>query len=327
MRFERACGRMESMKIVRFHLATAPVALVTLGVVAWLALAGGVGGADAAPAAKPATPPQGAKAAKPAKKPAEPEFKLVLEPRAMELLKATSARLAAAKSMSFTATVSYEYPSKLGPPIAYTMRYDVTMQRPDKLKVVMPGDGPASEFYYDGKAMMAYAPAENLVAVADAPADDRRGAEGGVRHGGDLLSVRRSARRPIPMPRLTDGAILAFYIGPSGVVGGTKTDMVAWANNDVFLQIWIGVDDKLPRRFRAIYPHGSVGAAPRDGAVELAARRADRAGRVRVAEGASGQAHRVREPCRRAAAGRQANGQGEAGQGAPPESTEVAMTR
>ena len=33
-----------------------------------------------------------------------------------------------------------------------------------------------------------------------------------------------------------------------------KTDMVAWANNDVFLQIWIGADDKLPRRIRAIYP-------------------------------------------------------------------------
>ena len=29
--------------------------------------------------------------------------------------------------------------------------------------------------------------------------------------------------------------------------------MVAWANKDVFLQIWIGVDDKLPRRVRAIY--------------------------------------------------------------------------
>ena len=52
---------------------------------------------------------------------------------------------------------------------------------------------------------------------------------------------------------MTDGAILAFYIGPSGVVGGVKTDMVAWANKDVFLQIWIGVDDKLPRRVRAIY--------------------------------------------------------------------------
>ena len=29
--------------------------------------------------------------------------------------------------------------------------------------------------------------------------------------------------------------------------------MLAWANPDVFLQIWIGSDDKLPRRIRAIY--------------------------------------------------------------------------
>jgi hypothetical protein len=29
--------------------------------------------------------------------------------------------------------------------------------------------------------------------------------------------------------------------------------MVAWANKDVFLQIWIGIDDKLPRRIRAVY--------------------------------------------------------------------------
>ena len=199
---------------------------------------------------KPAAPP--AKAAKPAKKPAAPQFKLVLEPRAMELLKATSERVAAAKSMSFTATVGYEYPSKLGPPILYTSRYDVTMQRPDKLRILMPGDGPASEFYYDGKTMMAYAPAENLVAVADAPPTIDAA----------LMAAYNQAATFFPFTDLlvtdpykvmTDGAILAFYIGPSSVVGGVKTDMVAWANKDVFLQIWIGVDDKLPRRVRAMY--------------------------------------------------------------------------
>jgi hypothetical protein len=52
---------------------------------------------------------------------------------------------------------------------------------------------------------------------------------------------------------MTDGAILAYYIGPSNVIGGVKTDMVAWANKDVHLQIWIGADDKLPRRIRAMY--------------------------------------------------------------------------
>jgi hypothetical protein len=222
----------------------------TLALVAGLAVAVGVGAQTPTATAPAKSAP--AKAAKPAKKGAAPEYKMVLEPKAMDLLKATSARLAAAKSMSFTATVGYEYPSKLGPPIAYTMRYDVTMQRPDKLKVLMPGDGPASEFYYDGKAMMAYAPAENLVAVADAPPTIDAALTAAYNTAAiffpftDLLVTD-------PYVALTDGAILAFYIGPSGVTGGVKTDMVAWANKDVFLQIWIGVDDKLPRRVRAIY--------------------------------------------------------------------------
>ena len=197
-------------------------------------------GANAAPPAKPAA------------KDAPSDFKMVLEPKAMDLLKATSARLAAAKSMSFTATVSYEFPSKLGPPIVYTSRYDVTMQRPDKLKIVMPGDGPPSEFYYDGKTMMAYAPTENLVAVADAPPT----IDGALKAAYDNASIYYPFTDLIvadPYKALADGATLAFYIGPSGVVGGVKTDMVAWANDDVFIQIWIGADDKLPRRMRAVY--------------------------------------------------------------------------
>ena len=229
----------------------ARVALFVLALVAWLTLAVAVG----AQTSTPPNPASTAKAAKPAKstaRAAPPEFKLVLEPRAMDLLKATCAKLAAAKSMSFTATVSYQYPSKLGPPIIYTSRYDVAMQRPDKLKVVMPGDGPASEFYYDGKAMMAYAPVDDLVAVADAPPTIDAALDAAYQTAAiyypfeDLVAAD-------PCAALTDGAILAFYIGASGIVGGTKTDMVAWASSEVFFQIWIGVDDKLPRRFRAVY--------------------------------------------------------------------------
>jgi len=208
-------------------------------------------GAQTPPATAPAKP-AAAKAAKPAKKPAQPEYKMVLEPRAMDLLKALSTKLAAAKSMAFTAVVGYEYPSKLGPPIVYTTRYDVTMQRPDKLRILIPGDGPASEFYYDGKAMVAYDPAANLAAVADAPATIDDALKAAYNNAAiyfpfmDLLVTD-------PYAALTDGAVLAFYVGPSGVVGGVKTDMLVWANNDVFMQIWIGADDKLPRRVRAIF--------------------------------------------------------------------------
>ncbi len=200
-----------------------------------------------------ASAPAAAKALKkPAGKSATPQPKLVVEPKAMDLLKAVSARLAAAKTMSFTANVGYEFPSKFGPPLVYTMRYEVSMQRPDKLRILIPGDGPASEFYYDGKSMMAYAPAEDLVAVADAPPS----IDAALKSAYDMAALFFPFTDLLvtdPYAALTEGTILAFYIGPSGVVGGVKTDMVAWANKDVFLQIWIGAEDRLPRRIRAVY--------------------------------------------------------------------------
>src|SRR5262249_37969029 len=114
-----------------------------------------------------AAPP--AKRTKTSGKAAMQAAQLALEPKAIDILKAASSRLAAARSMRFTAVVSYENPSLIGPPLVYTTKSDVVVQRPDRLRVITSGDGPASEFYYDGKTMMAFAPAENLVAVADAP--------------------------------------------------------------------------------------------------------------------------------------------------------------
>jgi len=90
-----------------------------------------------------------------------------LDPKALALLQGM--RLAAAHSLTFTALSTEESPTRHGPPLAYTTLSDVALQRPDKLRVITAGDGPASEFYYDGKTMMAFAPAENLVAMADAP--------------------------------------------------------------------------------------------------------------------------------------------------------------
>ncbi len=112
----------------------------------------------------PATPP----ATRPAGKPAA-ALQPLMEARALDLLRASSARLAASKSMAFTATVGYEYPSRLGPPLLYTVRYEVLMQRPNRLRVLIPGDGPASQFFFDGRTIMAFAPERNLVAIEPAP--------------------------------------------------------------------------------------------------------------------------------------------------------------
>jgi hypothetical protein len=175
-----------------------------------------------------------------------------LQPQAVEILKAASARLAAAKSMAFTAVVSYEGPSLLGPPLIYSTKSEVTMRRPDKLKVITLGDGPPSEFYYDGKLMMAFAPTENLVAVADAP-PTIDGALVAAYETAEIYYPFTDVIVTDPYKDMADGMTTAFYIGRSQIVGGTATDMVAMASKDVFAQIWIGVEDKLPRRLYAVY--------------------------------------------------------------------------
>ena len=190
-------------------------------------------------------------AAKPAM-PAPGPVQMTIEPKAMEILKAACDRLAAARSMSFTAVVTYENPSRLGPPLAYTTKSEVTLQRPDKLRVVTPADGPATEFYYDGQAMMAFAPAENLLAVADAPPTIDGALEAAFKTA-DIYYPFTDLIVADPYKALTDGMIMAFYIGQSKVVGGTTTDMVAYADKDVFVQVWVGTEDKLPRMVRAVY--------------------------------------------------------------------------
>jgi len=210
-----------------------------------LALAMAVGGAHAQQAAK--------QPAKPApKKAVASPYKPVVDARAMSLIKAMSDTLAAARSMSFTATVGYEYPSKLGPPLVYTTRYDVAMQRPDKLRILTLGDGPTSELYYDGKTITAYAPVENLAAVAPAPSTIDAALQAAYKNAA-LFYPFTDVVAADPYRAFADGAVEAFLIGSSSSVGGVPTQMVAWANNDVFLQMWIGTEDKLPRRIRATF--------------------------------------------------------------------------
>ena len=196
--------------------------------------------------------PQAAKPAKASKKAPAPAVEPVLEPKALEILKAASDRLAAAHTMRFTAVISYESPSRLGPPLVYTTTSEVTLQRPDKLRVLTPGDGPASEFYYVGKTMMAFEPTANLVAMADAPPT----IDAALKAAYDTAAIYFPFTDVIvadPYKDLADGLKSAFYIGQSRVVGGTTTDMVAIVNTWVFEQIWIGADDKLPRKVRAVF--------------------------------------------------------------------------
>lgn len=193
--------------------------------------------------AAPKAPPAPAAPARPAP---------VKEPKAIEILKASCAKLAAARSMSFTALAAYEVPSLWGPPLIYGRISEVTLQRPDKLKVITIGDGPVTEFYYDGKTLMSFHPAENLVAVAEAPPTidaaltKLYGLAGTYFPFTDVLVSD-------PWGDIEPGLTGAFYVGESILLGGTTSDVVAYEVNGVFIQMYIGRDDKLPRMARAMY--------------------------------------------------------------------------
>jgi hypothetical protein len=197
-----------------------------------LVLTSAVAEAKAKPAAKVQEPAQ-------AKAP-------LIDPTALALIKATSDKLAEAKSIAFVTHGAFDVPARNGQPLFYFTRSDVLMVRPNKLRVIVPGDGPPSEFYFDGNTIAMFQPDTDLIATTDAPGTLDGALEAIYKKAGiyfpfvDFIVDN-------PYDTLTKDLQSAFIIGTSQVVGGTKTNIVSLSNRDVHLQIWIGAEDKLPR--------------------------------------------------------------------------------
>src|SRR5438876_6158706 len=65
-----------------------------------------------------------------------PEATPSLEPKALDILKAASSRLAAARTLKFNAVHFYESSSRHGNLFAFTTKSEVAIQRHDKLSVI-----------------------------------------------------------------------------------------------------------------------------------------------------------------------------------------------
>jgi hypothetical protein len=223
-------------------MATCAVLLVAMGLAPALPVA-----AQTAPA--PTAPTQAAPAQPPSRHLAP---RLGLEPRAMAILKGMCDRLTAARALSFEAIATYESPARTGHPLVYATRFEVLLQRPDRLRVVMPGDGPPSEFTYDGTRMVAFAPEQGLAATAAAPPSIDAMLKAAFEQAAiyfpftDLLVSD-------PCRDMTEGLAAAFVVGQSKVMGDTTTDVIALANRAVQVQLWIGAEDHLPRAMRATF--------------------------------------------------------------------------
>lgn len=186
--------------------------------------------------------------------PAQAQPTRQIEPKAMAILHAACDKLNAAQTMSFTAVNTYEHAARNGQPLYYAVENQVTLQRPNKLRVITLGDGTPDEFYYDGKTMMAYVPSQNLTAVADAPPTIEQALDAAWNLGAIYFPFDDVIVKD-PCAVFDKNVTSAFYVGQSVVIGGTTTDMVAVASDDVQGEIWIGAQDHLPRLIRVVYPH------------------------------------------------------------------------
>lgn len=168
--------------------------------------------------------------------------KVQLEPKAIELLKAVGDRLAAAHTLFFVATETVDSLSR---------RSEVTLQRPDKVRVSVSGDGSPLESYCSGNTMVTYLPGKKALTIAKAPPTINE----------CLKDAYQAAALEIPaiVPILADlqrglirGLKRASYAGQSALAGET-TDVVTYSDDNVSVQMWVGIEDKLPRRLQTVY--------------------------------------------------------------------------
>jgi len=174
-----------------------------------------------------------------------------MDKRALDELKLMSETISAAKTVRFQARSMVPIKTQDGIWINLYGTSKVVMQGPDMLFASTAGDFAARDFYFDGKNITAYSSSKNVYAVKAAPGTvdamikDEHEKSGKSFPYADLLIAE-------PYAAMSDGLEAALYVGQS-TIDGTRTNHLAFSNEKVDWQIWIGIADHLPRLVVATY--------------------------------------------------------------------------
>lgn len=167
---------------------------------------------------------------------------------ALQALKGMTDYLEGLQAFSMHTENIYEDVLATGQKIQFHFESSIVAQRPDKLRVERI-DGMAKQlFVYDGAKFSIYDPAQDIVAVIDAPStiDDflhfARDALDLVPPSGDLVYSNA-------FELLTAGMTSGFVVGET-VIAGTPCVHLAFTTEVVDWQVWIATGDKpLPVRY------------------------------------------------------------------------------
>ena len=175
--------------------------------------------------------------------------------RALDMLKSMSDTLASARTLSFKARGLVPFTAPTGQYISLFASSRVVMQRPDKLFVESRGDLFPSDIYYDGKTLTAVGVDKNFYAQREAPGATIDSIIQREQPGSDTLAPFVELLVSDPYAVFAKDVASALLVGQS-MIGGLKTDHLAFTGKGIDWEVWIGTADKLPRLMVVSYREG-----------------------------------------------------------------------
>jgi hypothetical protein len=171
----------------------------------------------------------------------QPPVNPAIEQRALDLLADMSDYLAEAKTMTFTAKAMMEAQVN-GQLLHFWSRSEVTLKRPNGLKILTQSDSKPLNIFFDGKTLSVLAPKDNMYAAIAAPATLDELIPFAVEKAG-IMTNYYDILTSDPFAHLTDDLSSAFSAGQS-TISGTLCDHLAFKGEDIEWEIWIATGDK-----------------------------------------------------------------------------------
>lgn len=182
------------------------------------------------------------------------------DPAADQLLKQMSAKLASAGSFSFTATREIDAALLGGRGVPEKARVSVAVRRPDKIAAVATSRLGTRRFVFDGGSLVLLDEKHNHYAKLSL----RASIDGLV----DQLDAKYGFVPPLaefavsnPYKEFKQQAHTVTYLGKSrtqeGLFGwfGVECHRIRLSGKEADAELWISVDDQLPRRLAATFHH------------------------------------------------------------------------
>ena len=175
------------------------------------------------------------------------------DPKAMEILLRMANYLAKAPALQVSVLSSYDAIQEDGEFIEFGDRRRIELQRPDHLHIdVERSDGDKGGLVFDGKALTAFRPADNIYAVVEKPGTVDAA----------LVYVVKELQIPLPLARMftttfpqqMEQLVKSIAYVETNRLFDVPTDHLAVRGDEVDFQVWIAQGDApLPRRVIITY--------------------------------------------------------------------------